>query len=102
VAEAAAWEAARASGSYAAASLEREGFIHCCTPAQLAGVARRWFAGRTGLVLLVLDPARLGSELRWELAEAEDGPFPHVYGPIGLDAVLSAEPFSPESPRRPG
>jgi len=51
------WEAARASGHYAADSLPTEGFIHCSEPHQIVGVANRLFRGQSDLVLLRLDPS---------------------------------------------
>jgi uncharacterized protein (DUF952 family) len=81
-----AWHAAEGEGRYAPSSLTEEGFIHLSTANQIHGTIRRHFAGRLGLILLTIDPARLGSELRWE--EGEPGePFPHLYGPIELEAV---------------
>ena len=42
-------------------------------------------------MLLCIDPSRLTSELRWEpSSDAFAGDFPHVYGPIGADAVIAA------------
>lgn len=89
------WEAARAAGSYAADSLASEGFIHFSTRRQVLAVAERFYGGRAGLVLLEADPARLAAELRYE--ESEPGErFPHLYGPLNLDAVVSVHPFPPE------
>ena len=90
-----AWEAARAAGVYRGDTLDAAGFIHCSTPAQLAGVARRFFAGRRGLVLLRIDPGRLAAPLRYELSPDAPEPFPHLYGPLNLDAVIAAEDFEP-------
>jgi uncharacterized protein (DUF952 family) len=94
------WDAARAGGVYRAASLDTEGFIHCSTAAQVAGVANAFYGGRRDLVLLAIDPARLRSTLRFEApahptTEAADERFPHVYGPIDLDAVVAATDFAP-------
>ena len=59
------------------------------------------FRGVPGLVLLEIDPARVPSELGWENLEggvpAESlilwvgELFPHVYGPLPLDAVISVQ-----------
>jgi uncharacterized protein (DUF952 family) len=92
----AAWEAAVAAGTpYAHPSLDSEGFVHCSTDAQLVGTLGRYFAGadRTTLVSLVVDPDRLGDEadLRWEPSTGGED-FPHVYGPIPLDAVVDVRP----------
>ena len=88
VAENDAWLAGEAAGRYSPASLEAEGFVHLSTAAQVHETIRRHFAGKWGLVLLTVDPERLTSELKWE--EGEPGElFPHVYGPIDVDAVTA-------------
>ena len=94
VTSAEAWAEARRSGLHAPPVLAQDGFLHLCTPAQLRYVLDRHFAGRTGLVLLHLDPAQLG-DLRWENSEPGRDPFPHLYGPLPVAAVLRAEPVQP-------
>ncbi len=89
------WERAMRVGSYAAASLDGDGFVHCSTAAQHAAVANARFAGRADLVLLLIDVARLAAEVRFEQAEAGGQAFPHVYGPVNLDAVFEATPYRP-------
>ncbi len=87
-----AWEAAQQAGNYTAPSLATEGFIHFSTPAQVLWVAERFYAGQTDLVLLEVDPAALTAELRYE--ESEPGQlFPHLYGPLNLEAVRAVRPF---------
>lgn len=86
-----AWEAARPLGLYEGDTLAGEGFIHCCTDEQLAGVLERHFGGRQDLMLLVIDAERVTSEVRWEAG------FPHVYGPLELEAVIHAAPLSPSA-----
>lgn len=85
------WDRAREAGSYAASSLRTDGFIHCATAEKYVDVANDLFTGRTDLLLLFIDRGRLASEVRFE----EDPPFPHVYGPINVDAVFEAAPFLP-------
>lgn len=92
------WAAARTAGepyrrSTLDRSLEEEGFVHLSFAGQLRATADRFYAGREGIVLLTVDPARLASPL---VVEASAGPgseeFPHVYGPIDLDAVVAVTP----------
>jgi uncharacterized protein (DUF952 family) len=91
-----AWSAAQKSGQYAANSLAREGFIHCSKADQILRTAELFFAGQHGLVLLVIKPALLSSELRWEVgADLMTELFPHIYGPINLDAVVDVLEFEP-------
>ncbi len=44
------------------------------------------------MVLLVLDPARVGAEVRVEDLVGAGEAFPHVYGPIPLGAVVGVSP----------
>jgi uncharacterized protein (DUF952 family) len=81
---------------YRAASLDVEGFVHCSDFGTVHLPANRLFAGRTDLVLLVIDPARLDVPLRWEEGSppSPDGVwFPHVYGPIPAAAVVGVHDF---------
>jgi len=97
-----AWLAAVKSGTYHADSLSTEGFIHCSKPSQIVGVANTFYRGQHGLVLLVIDPSKLEAELKWE-PPAEPEPtharegdlFPHIYGPLNIDAVTEIIPFEP-------
>ena len=89
------WERAGQAGEYTAASLAPEGFIHCSTPNQVVKTANRFYRGRQGLVLLVIDAARLTAPIKYEAADADL--FPHVYGPINLDAVVGIQEFAPDA-----
>jgi uncharacterized protein (DUF952 family) len=89
------WAAAQEAGKYVAPSLESEGFIHCSLPTQVVNVANWFYREIPDLVLLCIDPNRLTSPLRWEpSADAFVGDFPHVYGPIAVDAVVDVVPWS--------
>lgn len=91
----AAWEDALFRGVYRAQSLETEGFIHASTLEQVIGTANLLFHGQPGLVLLVIDPGRLQAELRYEIAPGTGQKFPHIYGPLNLDAVERVVAFPP-------
>lgn len=89
------WTAARALGEYRADSLTGEGFIHCSTPAQVLIPANERYRGRDDLLLLVIDPARLAAALVYEDCYESGQAFPHLYGPLNLDAVTRVVPFPP-------
>ena len=92
------WSAAQKAGVYTADTLAGQGFIHCSKAGQVLRVADTVFAGQQGLLLLVIDPARLTSKLRWEPGvDLTTELFPHVYGPINLDAVVDMLDFEPDS-----
>jgi len=85
------WEAAQQKGSYEAASLTEEGFIHCSQTEQIPGVLDRFFKGKTGLVKLSIDTVKLRSRLIYEWSPSITDTFPHIYGPINIDAVTDVE-----------
>lgn len=86
------WTAAGARGVVEPTAFATEGFVHCSTRAQLDGTIERHFAGVDELVLLRLDEASLGPDLRW--AESRPGErYPHVHRPIALAEVLEIIPW---------
>jgi uncharacterized protein (DUF952 family) len=85
------WEAARASGLYSAPSLKEEGFIHCSQDGQVAGVLVRYFSGKNNLVKLSIDTDKLSSRLIYEWSPSLADTFPHIYGPININAVVVVE-----------
>jgi uncharacterized protein (DUF952 family) len=87
------WEQAVADGEYRGDTLATEGFIHCSTPGQLPRVAETFYQGQTGLVVLRIDPDKLKPPLRWEHPPDSDERYPHVYGPLNLDAVAEVVPL---------
>ena len=91
------WRTALSSGVYAADSLQAEGFIHCSTISQVLQVANNLFAGQSNLVLLQIDPQRVSSPIRYEDLYHAGELFPHIYGPLNLDAVVAAYDFLPDS-----
>lgn len=91
-----AWREAQQRGEYRADSLETEGFIHCSTSEQVLPVAENFYKGKGRLLLLMIDPSLLVSGLKWEPPSGgtpppgvpEGAQFPHIYGPINLDAIV--------------
>jgi uncharacterized protein (DUF952 family) len=80
------WEQAPGE-PYRASSLAAEGFIHCSNEGQVAWAANRFYAGQPDLLVVCLDADRLASPVREEDAGTGER-FPHVYGPIGREAVV--------------
>jgi uncharacterized protein (DUF952 family) len=89
------WERALRAQAYTSVSLTADGFIHCSTATQHAAVANARYRGRADLVLLLLDPDRLHAEVRFERPQPGGEAFPHVYGPVNLDAVFEVTPYQP-------
>jgi uncharacterized protein (DUF952 family) len=86
------WDEAIRNGRYAPPSIASEGFIHCSTIEQVVETANLYFRGQPDLMVLSIDEARLASPLKYEApasvgGERADSLFPHLYGPLNLDAV---------------
>jgi phenylacetic acid degradation protein len=81
------WEKAKSNGKYIHPSIETEGFIHCSTADQLIDTANIYFDGEQEILVLCIDPSELKSELKYELAPKRKQEFPHIFGPINLEAV---------------
>ena len=89
------WDRATAEGVYRSETFPTEGFIHCSTSEQVIAVANIRFRGQKGLVLLAMDSDRITAEIRYENLEGGVQMFPHIYGEINIDAVLSVLEFEP-------
>lgn len=92
------WSAALASSTHdyrvstAGRSLEEEGFIHASFADQVDAVAGRYFRDvAEPLVLLTIDVGRLSCEVRLEAAG--DDAYPHLYGPLPVEAVVAVAPY---------
>jgi uncharacterized protein (DUF952 family) len=91
------WEAAQRAGRFeGSADDRRDGFIHFSDAGTVIGTARKYFVGQADLMLLAVDPARL-ADLRWERSR-DDALFPHLYGPLELDAVTRADRLPEDLP----
>lgn len=95
----AAWQQAQADGKYSAASLATEGFIHASTREQVVETANRYYPGQPGLALLVIDTSRVQPEVRFDpvMLHDQETHFPHIYGPLNLDAVVEVVDLAPDA-----
>jgi uncharacterized protein (DUF952 family) len=94
------WEEAQTAGDYRRSTkgrtLEEQGFIHgSANAAQVDQVANAFYRGDAGLVVLVIDGAKVRSEVRYEAVPGFDTPLPHIYGPLNADAVVDVIPLPP-------
>jgi len=96
------WEQAKAAGRYRGSAQDQaDGFIHFSTRETVIESAARHRAGEAGLVLLAVDPALLGSALKWETSR-RGMLFPHLYGALEIGDVVSARdlPLGPDGKHR--
>ncbi|MGN6099914.1 MAG: DUF952 domain-containing protein [Devosia sp.] len=79
--------AARQSGSYTGAPIDRrDGFIHFSTAAQLPETIRLHFKDRHDLILAAVRTRDLGPALKWEPSRGGQL-FPHLYGELPMQRV---------------
>jgi len=69
-----------------------DGFIHLSCASQLAETLDKHYSGVKGLVLVAVDLSRVGDAVRWEPSRGGQL-FPHIYGQLTMDAVVSAVPL---------
>jgi uncharacterized protein (DUF952 family) len=92
------WTKAVADGVYEGDTLASQGYVHCSTPEQVHVPATLHFRGRTDLLLLQIDEARLPVPVTWEQGDppAPDGRlFPHLYAALPIDAVVAVHEYLP-------
>lgn len=92
------WEHAQQVGEYTqstlTSTLEDVGFIHCSFPNQTMEIANRRYAHATDALLLFVDVAKVKPPIKYEAAlSGREGTFPHVYGPLNVDAVYATVPL---------
>jgi uncharacterized protein (DUF952 family) len=80
-------------GEYRPAAFAREGFIHCSYERQVLATADRIFRGRDGLVLVEIDARQLTCPVVVENLEGGAELYPHVYGPLPMQAIQAVHPF---------
>ncbi len=81
-------------GRFAGAPVDlADGYIHLSTAAQLGETVERHFAGQSGLAIVAVDIDALGDAVRWEPSRG-GALFPHLYGPLTLDAALAYGPLA--------
>jgi len=94
------WRDAEDAGRFTGAPIDRQdGYIHFSTISQVAETAVRHFAGQADLLLITVEADRLGDALSYEPSRGGDL-FPHLYGPLPLDAVIAVDALPLDSEGR--
>ena len=91
-------EAAFAAGSLVRDDLKNEGFIHASPADQLTRVANKFYRQVKNLRCAVVEKAKVRSEVKYE--PATGGLYPHIYGPLNMDAVVRVIELKPDAEGR--
>jgi len=91
------WSNAQKAGSYTIGSLHRsfaeDGYIHLSYATQVNIIADLLYSKTPDLLLLTIDPLKLAAKVVDEKADYPAEFFPHLYGPLNIDAVVDARPY---------
>jgi len=85
------WQTAQKSGTYTGSDDDqRDGFIHFSNAEQLEATLAKHFTGQDDLVLISVDAAVLGDDLRWETSRGGKL-FPHLYGSLNVSDATKVQ-----------
>lgn len=63
-------------------------YIHANTPEQIIPMLNRHYTDYEDILLLLVDLNKVSSEVKFEASSGPTpGLFPHIYGPLNIDAV---------------
>ncbi|WP_281556457.1 DUF952 domain-containing protein [Thalassomonas sp. RHCl1] len=86
------YQQAQQSGELVRDSLTEEGFIHASPKHQLTRIANKYYTKTIEPLVMVVDKFRITNEVKWE--PATGGLYPHIYGPLNMDAVIRTVPIA--------
>ncbi len=87
------WNLAQSKGEYEPCQFADEGFIHCSYSHQLETVIKRFFLEKKNLLVLEIDSTALDCEVIEENLEGGTELYPHIYGKLPLNAIVSCRPL---------
>lgn len=82
------WKQYKKEGNYEPESFESDGFIRCFTGVQLEDAANRLFPDKDKILLIVIDVSIIREEIKFEKDEEIGEKFPHILGPLSINAVI--------------
>ena len=88
------WLKALGNKYYEPESLETEGFIHCSPKEKIIEVANSFYRGQKDLLLLSIEESKVEREIIREDLYQHGFEYPHIYGPLNLDAVTEVNDLS--------
>lgn len=87
------WEKRKDLDFWGEENLEMDGFIHCCTIPYLWRVAHTFQDISEPLVIVCIDEKHLQAEVRYDEDHRSGRRYPHIYGLVNREAVVSVLPY---------
>lgn len=91
------WEIYKNQPFYRHPTLESQGFIHCSTAESFRFVAPSFREETAPLCFLVIDEDKVTAPVKWEDLYDCGINYPHIYGPLNIDAVQAVVPYLKDS-----
>lgn len=73
----------------------QDGFIHMSTEEQLPRILKKFMSGEAEVVIARIDTQKLKNTLIFEANHPDGDRYPHLYGPLFLEAVKDIERRKP-------
>lgn len=99
------WRKAQEEGIYTQSTIDQQlgdnvDFIHATTPDQVMDMVNRHFTDKDELLLLLVNTDLVEPKVLLGAPKSgRAGLFPHIYGPLNLNAVYQDHPAYPEARR---
>jgi len=91
------WEKVKQNDEYIHPSLENDGFIRFSLLEQVISIAYYMYSSSENEILLLeVDEKKLASKVLHEDLKLH-GRYPHVYGPVNMDAIVNVYPLERET-----
>lgn len=87
------WQAGKETNNYLPKGFDLEGFIHCSSLHQILRSANKHADKSQEHVLLKINPEALTSKLVFENTSGGTEDYPHIYGPLNNEAVVTEYAF---------
>ena len=88
------WVKEDRESDFVPATFEKDGFIHTSTFAQLKESYLGHFKNEKNILVLVIDPVLIKSEIKYEYVKMREDLLPHIFGSIPQDAITEVRKFS--------
>lgn len=82
------WKSQKKDSRYHPESLDSDGFIHCSTGRTIEEVTNRLYKDQDDILLIIINTTLVEPEIRYENSGNSDTKYPHIYGPLNMDAVI--------------
>ena len=82
------WKEYKKDSRYHPESLDTNGFIHCSSGRDIESITNSLYKGEDGVLLIIINTTLVEPEIRYENSGNSNIKYPHIYGPLNMDAVI--------------